>query len=386
MATTNPAIPVTGIPFPNSEYEHRQQKVLEAMVRAELDAVLVTAYGHQEYLTGYDGNGGYFAPFPLILVPGRAPIFVAREFDLDTVRAESCIEEIIPYSQQNDFAPVCADVLRRLDLQSRRVGMELGCWNLAPADVNAIQALLPDLKIVDASRLVSSVSAVKSDLEIQAIRSAMTTTDLVVTTFQRSLHIGVTEAEMLAFITDELGKSGGELCPAPTLLFGERTRLPHGTPKKHPIGNNESAFMEMGTLKHKYAAGLCRSAIIGRNPALESLHNLAEEALEAAIAAIRPGQTAGAIDAAARGVIERAGRAHVFRHRTGYQIGINWTERGDLSLEPGAKEILQTGMTLHMPIILFDEGGHGIGCSETVLVTEGGVEVLSSTPHTLYRA
>ncbi|WP_322884578.1 Xaa-Pro peptidase family protein (plasmid) [Sinorhizobium medicae] len=385
MTTIDP-IPFTGLPFPKSEYQRRQQRVLEAMARAEIDALLVTAPGHQEYLTGYDGTGGYFAPFPFILVPGRAPIYVAREFDVETVRAESCIEEIIPYSQQSDFAPVCADVLRRIGLQSRRLGMELGCSNLAPADLNAVQMLLPGLKVVDASRLVPSVSAVKSHLEIKAIRSAMTTTDLAVTMFHRSLHIGVTETEMLASITDELDKSGGELCPGTTLLFGERTRLPHGAPKKHPIRNNEPAFLEIGTWKHKYAAALCRSGILGRSPEIESLHSLAEEALEAAIAAIRPGQTAGGVDAAARGVIERAGRPQVFRHRTGYQIGINWTERGDLSLEPGASDILEVGMTLHMPMILFHESGHGIGCSETVLVTESGAEVLSSTPHTLYRA
>jgi Xaa-Pro aminopeptidase len=386
MAATFAPIPLTGVPFPRSEYEQRQKKVLATVARAGLDAIVVTAYGHLEYLSGYSGRGGYFAPFPLILAPGRAPIYVVRKYDEDAVRAQSCIDEIVPYTQQADFARTCADVLRRLGLETGRVGLELGCWNLAPADVSALQAGLPDLRVADATRLVASVAAVKSELEIEAMRASMAITDVAVRTLQQSLRDGVTEQEVADAIESAVKKAGGELRGAYTLLFGARTRLPHGGPAAHPIRKNEPAFTEIGGSKHAYAAGLCRSAVLGRHPGVESLHALAEEALEAAIAAIKPGVTAGAVDGAARKVIERSGRPRVFRHRTGYQTGINWSERGNLSLEPGAADVLEVGMTLHMPIILFEEGQYGVGCSENIVVTERGAEILSKTPHTLYRA
>ncbi|VIO71684.1 M24 family metallopeptidase [Bradyrhizobium ivorense] len=387
MATTFSAIPKTGIPFPKSEYLHRQQKVLEAIARDKLDGLLVTAHGHLRYLTGYHGYGGYFAPFPLILAPGRAPTYVVREYEVAAVRAESCVDEIIPYTQQQDFAKVCADVLRRYGLQGRRIGLELGCWNLAPADVSAIQAQLPDMNIADATRLVASVAAVKSELELGVMRDAIAMTDLAVQTFQRSLRDGVTEAEVAAAIESEVKKAGGELrATALNLIFGERTKLPHGFPSRHPIRNNEPAMIEIGGAKHGYAAGLVRGAVLGRHPETESLYGLSVEALESAIAAIKPGVTAGEVDAVARKVIDRSARPRAFRHRTGYQTGIHWSERGNISLEPGGAEILQAGMTFHMPLILFGESGHLFGCSEHVLVTEAGAEILSRTPRTLYRA
>lgn len=160
--TTFSANTLTIVPFPPSEYERRHQKVLEAVDRAKLDALLVTAHGHLRYLTGYHGFGGYFAPFPLILAPGRPPTYVVREYDVEAVRAEGCVGEIVPYTHENEFAKVCSDVLRRYGLQVQRVGLELGCWNLAPADVSALRVQLPDLKIADASRLVASVAAVKA--------------------------------------------------------------------------------------------------------------------------------------------------------------------------------------------------------------------------------
>ncbi|MES0070481.1 Xaa-Pro peptidase family protein [Mesorhizobium sp. M0074] len=391
MTTVSSAIPLTGVPFPRSEYERRQLKVLEAVVSARLDALVVSAHGHLRYLSGYDGSGGYFAPFPLILVPGRPPTYVVREYDEYAVRANSCIDEVVTYTHQPDFGTVCADVIRRYGLQSKRVGFELGCWNLAPADISALQGQLPDLKITDATRLVSSVAAVKTELELLCMRDAMRMTDLALRTFQSSLRVGVTELEMAgtmaAAIKADASNVGGEVGMAPpTILFGERTKLPHGPPSHHPINDNEPAFLEVGASKHGYAVGMVRCAVLGRHPETESLHDLAEEVIETLIAAIKPGTTAAAVDATGREVLKRSGWQGVFRQRTGYQTGMNWTERGDLSLEPGVEDVLQAGMTLHMPNILRSKNGYLFGAGAHVLVTEHGSEVLSRIPHTLYRA
>ncbi|MFB9984532.1 M24 family metallopeptidase [Mesorhizobium kowhaii] len=386
MTTTLSPIPLTGTPFPKTEYERRQKKVVETMERTGLDALVVTDHAHLQYLSGYNGRGGYFAPFLLIFVPGKQPTYVVREYEVASVRAESCIEEIIPYTQQNEFPKVSADVLRKYGVHCKRVGFELCCWHVAPADVGAIQAQLPDLKVIDATRLVASVAAVKSDLELALVRKLMVMTDAAVRTFQTSLRAGATETEVAAAIGDEIEKGGGALARGLTLVFGERTRLPHGSPADFPIRDGEPAMFEGGAMKDGYAIGVVRSAVLGRHPETEALHDVSVEALEAAIAAIKPGITAHEVDAATRKVIEKSGRQHIFRHRTGYQTGINWSERGSLSLEPDAKDVLQAGMTLHMPIILFSENGYLIGASEHVLVTDSGAEILSQTPHTLHYA
>lgn len=382
------AIPLTGIPFPKSEYDRRQQKVLEAIARAEIDALLVTHHAHIQYLTGYDPAGGaYFAPFPLILIPGRAPSIVVRDYDVAAVHANGCIEDIVPYAQRRDFAKGCAAVLQRHGLKGKKIGLELDAWGLAPADVSMLEAQLPEAKFTDATDVVRLAKAVKSELELQVMREAMALTDLAYQTLYCSLREGITELEMASIIEAELSKAGGQLA-LPVLAFGERTRLPHLLPARHPIGKNEPVLVEMGGKLKGYAAGVCRSAVLGRHAEAESLHALANESLEAAIAVMKPGVAAGAVDAAARKVVaERSGGAHLFRHRTGYSTGPQWSgQRANVSLEPGEADILEAGMTFHMPIHLFGKKGHIIGCSEHVLVTEGGVEVLSRTARVLHQA
>ncbi|MER9402259.1 Xaa-Pro peptidase family protein [Mesorhizobium sp. M0615] len=380
------SIPFVSLPFPKSEYARRQQKMFEEMERVGLDAILVTAHGHLQYFTGYNGQGGYYRPFPLILIPGRPPTYVVREYEVDAVRSESCIDDITTYTYQDDFAKVCADVLRRYEVQSRKVGLQLNSWNLAPADVSAIQALLPELKVTDATSIISSVASVMGDLEIQAMRDAMTMTDLAVKTFQQSLRNGVSEVDVLNKIQKKVRASGGEISTDVYIVFGERVKLPHGHPTRHQIRNNQPAFMEVGGSKQGYAAGLLRCAVLGRHPETESLHQLSEEVLEAAIAAIKPGVVTGEVHAAACKVMGRSGRRDAFRQRTGYGTGINWSERGYLSFEPGTEYLLKAGMTFHMPIILRGESGYLFGAGEQILVTEGGAEILSTTSRRLYFA
>lgn len=379
-------IPLAGVPFPTVEYQRRQQRVLEAVASAGLDALLVTALGHARYLTGYHGGGTYFGPFPLILAPGRSPTYVVREYEVASVRADSCIGEIVPYSQERDFAKVCADVLRRYGLQSKRIGLELRCWNLTPYDVYTLEAELPGMTVVDATELVPAVAAVRSELELEAIRNAMTLTEAAVRAFQESLRDGVTETETAAAMHGAVKKAGGEELKMVSLVFGERTRLPHGQPADHPLRNNEPAVTEIGATKCGYAAGLVRAAVLGRHSEAESLHALSEEALDTAIDVIKPGVTGEAVYAAVRKVIERSGRPKAFRNKAGYQTSVPWSERGNLDMVPGATRILKAGMTLHMPIFLFGEKGHIVGCSDHVLVTERGAESLTRTPRTLYRA
>jgi Xaa-Pro dipeptidase len=382
--TAAPSIPATGAPFPPEEYARRQAAVLARVTTAGLDAIAVTAHSHLEYLSGYDGAGGYFGPFPLILAPGCPATYVVRRYDEDAVRAGSVVTEIIPYTHLADAPRVWADALRRLGLGRARLGLELDAWNLAPADVARLQAELPDLTIVDASRLVARVAAVKSPPEIEVMRRAMTLTEAAVDEFRAGIADGASELAVKDRIAAAVQRAGGSTIVS-ALLFGHRTALPHGQPSDHRLRRDEPAFIEVGAEVDGYVAGLCRTAVLGRHAGAERLHAVALEALEAGLAAIRPGARAGDIDAACRASIERAGRASAFRHRAGYQIGLMWNDRGNLSLEPDAEDAIEPWMTLHLPIILFERGEYGVGVSETVLVTGDGHEVLGRSDRTLHR-
>ncbi|MGE0796808.1 MAG: M24 family metallopeptidase [Lautropia sp.] len=387
MTTKQTQIPYTGVPFPKEEYQRRQDKVFAAMELAGLDAMLVTSINHLRYLTGYNGYGSYFMPFPLILVPGRKPVYVVREYEVTGVRADGIVEDIVPYTNQPDFARVTARELRKLGVADKRIGLQLGCWNLAPADVSDLQAEMPGMKVVDATRIVPRIAAKKTELELQAIREAMTFTDVAIRVFHSEIRVGATEVGVSNAITEAVARIGGALwAPSTNIMFGQRTKLPHGVPSPHAISMNEPAMIEIGGTKAGYAAGIVRTAVLGKHPEAEYVHSVSVEALEAANAVIKAGVAASAVDAAVAQVVGKSKLQRGKRHRTGYHTGPNWGGRGNLSLEPESEDILEAGMTIHMPIILFGESEIMIGASDHVLVTDSGCELLAGTPRTLCRA
>jgi Xaa-Pro dipeptidase len=112
-----------------------------------------------------------------------------------------------------------------------------------------------------------------------------------------------------------------------------------------------------------------------------------KDQLEAAIEAIKPGVTSHDVDKAAKDAAAKHDRLASFTKRTGYSIGLNyapdWGEGHFLDLKEGDPTVLQAGMTFHMPMSLRADGDLAVAVSESVLVTPGGCEVLTSYPREL---
>jgi Xaa-Pro aminopeptidase len=371
-----------------AEYERRWERVRAELDSHGIDALAVTAHTHIQYLTGHDAEGAYAAPyFLLVRAENEPPPFLVRRYDEVNIRNDLRVDtDLETYYGRMDAVDLFAARLKSLGLDRGRLGLELDWWGLAPADLAKLQALLPDLTVVDASRLVASVAEIHSDEELAIIRRAAELTDVVIDSFHESLVEGVTELDALQAIANAVIAAGGESVEGRpfTLLFGDRTALPHGLPTPTRLERGDIAFIEASGFCCGYAAGVCRTAILGRHEAAEELHRIAEEATDAAISAMRPGAIAADVHDAAFAVVEKAGRGDTMLQRTGYAIGLEWYDRGYMSLEPGVTDVLEPNMTFHIPRILFDEGGgFGVGTSDTILITENGCEALSERPRSV---
>ncbi|MGI4857932.1 MAG: M24 family metallopeptidase, partial [Janthinobacterium lividum] len=140
----------------------------------------------------------------------------------------------------------------------------------------------------------------------------------------------------------------------------------------------------------RYHAALMRSAWIGTaRPEALDMEKVCQEALQAALDAIRPGETCEAPHLACQRVIDRAGYTDNFKKRTGYSIGIafapDWGEGAILSLYSGVTTLLEPGMTFHIPPALRIYGEFTVGVSETVVVTETGCRALGTIARPLLR-
>jgi Xaa-Pro dipeptidase len=368
--------------FSDAEFRRRRDAVRAAAVERGLDAIAVTYDLHAEWLTSTWGSQFWVAP---VIVPATGdPAYLVRRFDEDRLRVESRISDLATYFDRDDAIDAWADLLRGMGLGEARIGLELDNHGLTHRDVAELQRRLPKLTIEDASSVVPWLMAVKSDEELAAMRIAARRTRLAMDAFRAGLRPGVSEIELRAAMERAVLADGSEGLRG-GVTFGAGTAIPHNAEGERRLEHGDLAYTECSGYELGYCATLCRSAVIGRNPAAEWLYAVAREAVEAIDMTLRPGVTGEQVDAAARGVVKRAGLADAFRHRTGYAVGLRANGRLNPSLKPGANEPIEVGMTFHTPIILIEPGVGGMACSETFLVTSSGAEALAGLDRELIR-
>jgi Xaa-Pro aminopeptidase len=137
-----------------------------------------------------------------------------------------------------------------------------------------------------------------------------------------------------------------------------------------------------GTTPAGYCSDSTRCYALGEPPEdYRASYEVLLAAQAAACAAVRPGVTAEAVDAAARDVIAAAGYGELFIHRTGHGIGMETHEEpyvvagNALALEPGMAFSVEPG--------IYAAGRHGARIEDILVCGEDAGERLNVTDRDL---
>jgi Xaa-Pro aminopeptidase len=123
---------------------------------------------------------------------------------------------------------------------------------------------------------------------------------------------------------------------------------------------------------------MTRTVHVGRPSAKRrGWYEAVREAQLAAIAAVRAGVSAGAVDDAARKSLKNNGLGRYFTHSTGHGVGLEIHEAPRLAA--GEKEILRPGMVITIEPGIYIPGDGGVRIEDMVVVTERGCDVLTPT-------
>lgn len=194
---------------------------------------------------------------------------------------------------------------------------------------------------------------------------------------------GVEEQEIVAVIEYELKKMGIKNMSFETMvLTGDNAASPHGTPGDRKIEKNDLILFDLGVVYEGYTSDVTRTVAFGEpSQQAKDIYNLVLEANEAAIAAVKPGITAGELDRIARDVISEAGYGKYFNHRLGHGLGSNVHEFP--SIMGGNDLVIEEGMCFSIEPGIYVPGVAGVRIEDCVYVTADGCEVLTHTPKSL---
>jgi len=375
--------------FPREEYEARIEKVRRAMADRSIDVLLVFTPENVNYLTGYD-TIGYSSFLCLALPVDRDPVMVIREMERGVAMSTTWLADFATTGDTDDPIERTIDALSKRGLAARRVAMEATAPFMTARTWLRLKGALGGDRALDGSELVEPARAIKSPREIEKIRAACALVEKGMDSALAAVRLGASENDVaVAAYTAMVGGGSDPLVSNPIVTSGPRSGVAHTSFKHRRLEQGDTVLIELGATVSRYGGALMRTAVLGE-PSLEAqkMADVVLQSLNAAIAAIRPGVTAGSVDEACRRVIEDAGYEEMFRKRTGYSIGVafapDWGEGHIVSLRRDDPRLLEPGMVFHMPPALRAFQRLCVGMSETVLVTESGCEVLTDRPRRLH--
>jgi ectoine hydrolase len=382
--------------FTRAEYDERLAKTRAAMDRAGIELLVVTDPSNMHWLTGYDGWSFYV--HQCVMVPGEGePIWYGRTQDANGAKLTSYLshENIVPYPdiyvQSTERHPM--DLLSRI-IEERgwakaSIGVEMDNYWFTAAAFASLTRHLPNARFQDATALVNWQRAVKSRAELDYMRRAGRIVEAMHARIVEKVEPGLRKSDLVAEIYDAGirgvdGYGGDYPAIVPLLPSGAEASAPHLTWDDKPMRLGEGTFFEIAGCYNRYHCPLSRTVFLGKpTQAFLDAEKATLEGMEAGLVAAKPGNTCEDIANAFFAVLKRYGI--VKDNRTGYPIGLSyppdWGER-TMSLRPGDRSELKPGMTFHFMTGLWLED-MGLEITESIVITDTGVECLSNVPRKL---
>jgi ectoine hydrolase len=398
VAPAAPAAPAVRLPFEREEYAARIARTRRAMQEAGIDLLIVTDPTNMAWLTGYDGWSFYVHQCVLLAMEGE-PVWFGRGQDANGARRTVFMkhDQIVGYPdhyvQSTERHPM--DYLSHEVIEARgwgrgRIGVELDNYYFSAAAWEALKRNLPQAQWRDATALVNWQRAVKSPREIEYMRIAARIVEKMHARIVERIEPGMRKNDLVADIyaagiTGVEGYGGDYPAIVPLLPTGADAAAPHLTWDDTPFARGAGTFFEIAGCFRRYHCPQSRTVYLGKPPKhFIDAESAVVEGIEAGLAAAKPGNTCEDIANAFFAVLRKSGIEK--NSRCGYPIGASyppdWGER-TMSLRPGDRTVLQPGMTFHfMPGLWLDDWGLEI--TESILITETGVETFCNTPRKLF--
>ena len=360
--------------------EERRRRMLAAMAEAGIDAMVLYGNAWQGDYLRYAVDFGILEGHGIALVAadGTTELFLDSATEAERAEAETAGARI-------HFA---ADIARAVGARLERAANR----RLTAAPRRFLPSWLADrgrgFALADGTALLDRLLMHKLPAEIAALRRAAKLADDAYAVFRDAVRPGRAQYELVAEVEAYLRGRG---CPDNFMIIGSGGKdvLGMTPPSERRIAAGDLVTTELTPAIEGYFVQICRTLVAGEASAAQRrAFDVFREALEAGIAAVRPGATAADVARAENDVFRRHGLGDYVTSRwtrvRGHGLGLfcdskpHLLEEVDTPLMPGMALIVH-------PNTYHPEVGY-IVLGDAVVVTDRGVEVLCTTARELFEA
>jgi len=359
-------------PLTDQDYMDRQEKVRGLMAKGNIDALWIEGGINLQYffdVSWWSSERVFGVVFPV----SGDPVWVSPGFEAP--RAAEVIRfgnDIRTWEEHESPYTLLKDIFKSLSIPIKTLAIDPNVRNFVVEGIRKVTSL----ELVNGSGIIDRCRGFKTKKELAYMDLANRITKKAYQWVFGQVESGMTSQDLRTLIStghENLGATGGGLP-----LFGPLSAYPHGSRQEYHLRDGDIILVDGGCTVEGYRSDVTRTIVFGQpNDKQKKIFKIVKRAQDAAMAAVRPGITAGEIDRAARKVIEDAGYgpgySH-FVHRLGHGIGLEWHEwpylvkDNPLPLEPGMTMSNEPG------IYIYDE--FGLRIEDCFVVTEDGGKYL----------
>src|SRR5829696_6662589 len=381
----------TGIPA--EELQARRERLLDHVRSEQLTGYVLFGADYVRYYTAFEFLATERPVAVIGSTSGELAVFVP-EFEVERVREETAFERI-------EFYPEYPGRDHPMLLLARLLG-DMGIAALG-ADENGYPGLLgyagPPLSEVTGHPVeplgpfVELMMVRKSEAEVALIRESARWCEYAHRLLQQYSRPGDTEAEAglragheatLAMLRALPGYAGQQ-ASTDGVTAGYRGQIGRRSAWAHAVAHDirfeagQILVTETAAPIWGYNAELERALVVGApTDEMRRLFDNTVAAQQVAFEALRPGVTCADVDGAVLRYFEENDLLSYWRQHVGHAIGLRNHEAPFLDL--GDHTVVEPGMVFTIEPGLYADGLGGFRHSDTVVVTEDGIDVLTDYP------
>ncbi|MDP2871332.1 MAG: Xaa-Pro peptidase family protein [Bacillota bacterium] len=389
---------MTELRISQSELRARRRRVLDEIGKQDLGAMVLFNATSVFYLTGFAfipterpmalvvyGNGN-----SLLFVPRLEQEHASETADVDTVH--SYPEYPGETHPMRDLAAAVRDLgLARAAIAADGPGYASGWGYKGPR----LEEVLPGTNVTLLPKLVEDHRMVKSPQEIALIRESARWGNLAHALLQEYSRPGRTETDISAGASQEATRAmirtlghgfeprGGRGASAGFRgQIGPNSALPHAITKNIVLRSGDVLVTGAGATVWGYNSELERTMFVDTVSAEQRrFFNWMLKLQDISFAAIKPGIPCAGVDKEVRDYYTAQNLWPYWRHHVGHALGLLGHEAPFFDI--GDDTMIEPGMVFSVEPGLYVPGLGGFRHSDTLVVTEDGIEMLTYYPRDL---
>jgi Xaa-Pro dipeptidase len=354
----------------------RMANLRARMAATSTDLVVIGPSSHMLYLADLSPHGDE-RPVLLMVSPTYAG-FLMPALNVDSARQHTELP-FFPWTDADGPNAALEELLNASGVPRISPSIVLDETMRADFALLVIDAL-PGAKRRFTNDTVGYLRSRKDDAEYDALKKSAVLNDAAMAAGFAALRPGITEREVATVIRD-FYKANGATAEFCSICFGPNGAFPHHHTGDTKLREGDAVLIDTGARIYGYPSDMTRVGFLGTAPeGFGQIHSILDRAVEAALAAAKPGAKASAVDKAARDVITAAGYGPNFLHRTGHGLGIDIHETPYITAT--SETVLEEGMCFSIEPGIYLQGQFGLRLEEIVIIRNGKAEILSDMPRT----